>query len=290
MKIIKQSYYFLVHTNLLIAVAAMAQCALTYFFFETAFDWPIIVIEGAATLLLYNFSLWLSKPKDPLKSSYMRTRWVFENEWVLWGNSILAFIALLLAIREIHLFSLFFLAGVGLLSVAYSFPLFPYNGKWVGLRQLPGVKIFHIALVWVLSSVCLPAYELYLDGWQPDQLKLVSLFGLKFIFLIICTLPFDIRDIKQDSYYHLKTIPNMIGAVKAIRLCYILLFVHSSTILLTPFSLRLKIGILITNIGVALLLKTVVFRNSERYHYAYLLDFALVVQFFTVAIAISLFS
>ncbi len=267
----------------------MAQCALTYFFFQTTFDWPIIVIEGTATLLLYNFSLWLSKPKDPSKSAYLRTRWVFENEWVLWVNSALALIGLLLAVREIHLLSLFFLAGIGIVSVAYSFPFFPYNNKWVGLRQLPGVKIFHIALVWVLSSVCFPAYELYLNGWQPDVIKLVSLFCLKFVFLIICTLPFDIRDIKQDSYYHLKTIPNMIGAVKAIRLCYFLLLLHSIAILLTPFSLALKIGILVTNIGVALLLKTVVFRNAERYHYAYLLDFALVVQFITVAISIFLF-
>lgn len=267
----------------------MAQCALTYFFFETPFDWSIIAIEGAATLLLYNFSLWLSKPKDPSRSSYLRTRWVFKQEWILWMNSGVALAVLTLAIQQIHFLSLLFLGVIGLVSVAYSFPVFPYQGRWVGLRQLPGVKIFHIAFVWVLSSVCLPAYELYLNGWQPEAIKFTSLFCLKFIFIIICTLPFDIRDIKQDSYYHLKTIPNMIGAIKAIRLCYTLLFVHSLAILLAPFPWVLKIGVLTTNIGVALLLRTVVFRNADRYHYAYLLDFALVVQFITVAVSIFLF-
>lgn len=275
---------------MLIAAAAMAQCALTYFFFETRFDWSIIAIEGAATLLLYNFSLWLSKPKDPFKSSYLRTRWVFKHEWILWVNSGVAFVVLILAIQQIHLLSLLFLGAIGLVSVAYSFPVFPYQGKRVGLRQLPGAKIFHIALVWVLSSVCLPAFELYLNGWQPEVIKFTNLFCLKFIFIIICTLPFDIRDIKQDSYYHLKTIPNMIGAIKAIRLCYTLLFVHSAAILLAPFPWVLKIGVLTTNIGVALLLRTVVFRNADRYHYAYLFDFALVVQFLTVAVSIFLFS
>jgi len=268
----------------------MAQCALTYFFFQTKIDWSIIVIEGAATLLLYNFSLWLSKPKDPSKSIYLRTRWVFKNEWVLWLNSALGLLALVLAIINIHLQSVFFLVGIAFVSVVYSFPLFYYRDKWVGLRQLPGVKIFHIALVWVLSSVCLPVYELYLDGWSFELQNFLYLIGLKFIFIIICTLPFDIRDIKQDSYYHLKTIPNMIGADKAIGLCYMLLLLHSITILLSPFTASLKLGILVTNISVVLLLKTVVFRNAERYHYAYLLDFALVVQFVVVAASMLIYS
>ncbi len=268
----------------------MAQCALTYVFFDASFDYPIIAIEGAATLVLYNFSLVLSKPKDPDKSVYKRTRWIFKNEWILWLNTVMGIGVLAYAIFLIHWYSLVFLGFIGLVSVAYSFPLFHYRGKRVGLRQLPAVKIFHIALVWTLSSVCLPAFELYLDGHLLDIHRLLSLFVLKFIFLIICTLPFDIRDIQQDSYYHLKTIPSMLGAQKAIKLCYGLLCLHSISVLLTSFPWDLKVGVLTTNVLIALLLRNFVFRNKDRYHYAYLLDFALVVQFLTVLTSVTLHS
>lgn len=289
MNLLRRSYYFLIYTNLLIAGAAMAQCALTYIFFQADFDYAMIGIEGAATLMLYNFSLLLSRPKYPEQSKYRRTRWVFKYEWILWLNSGLATLVLVCAIFQIHLYSLLFLGGIGLFSVAYSFPLFPYRGKLVGLRQLPAVKIFHIALVWTLSSVLLPAFELYLDGTTIDMHRLSALFSLKFIFLLICTLPFDIRDIRQDSYYHLKTIPNMIGAKRAIVLCYVLLALHSTCVLLAVFPWSLKIGVLGTNLLIAIVLRTVVFRHAKRYHNAYLLDFALVMQFIFVLFSVHLF-
>ncbi|MFD1769707.1 hypothetical protein [Sphingobacterium suaedae] len=290
MNFLKQGYYFFIYTNLLIGGAAAAQCALTYIFFESAFNYSIIAIEGAATLLLYNFSLVLSKPKDPKASIYRRTRWVFQNEWILWLNSALAGAVLLYTVYHLHIYNLLFLTAIGGLSMAYSFPIFPYRGKMVGLRQLPGMKIFHIALVWTLSSVCLPAFQLHLDGLEIDHHRLLFLFLLKFVFLIICTLPFDIRDIQQDSYYHLKTIPSMLGAEKAINLCYLLLGLHSLGIVIADFQFPVKIGILLTNILIGIVLKRVVFRNRDRYHYAYLLDFALIVQFIFVACSVAIWS
>lgn len=289
MKPLKQLYYFLIYTNLLIAGAAVAQCALTYLFFDAPFDYYMMATEGGATLLLYNFSMLLSKPRDPEKSLYKRTRWIFRNEWLLWLNSGLALVVMLYAAYHIHLYSLFFLMGIGGMSIIYSLPILPYKGKWVGLRQLPGVKIFHIAWVWTLSSVCLPAFELYLDGVTIDMHILAWLFILKFIFLLICTLPFDIRDIRQDSYYHLKTIPNIIGAAKAISLCYALLAVHSAIIVLSDIQLEVRMGVLTTNLLIALILKQVVFRNANRYHYTFLLDFALIAQFLIVWLWVLLF-
>lgn len=278
----KHIYYFFIYTNLLIAGAAMAQCAVTYLFFDAPFDYFMIATEGGATLLLYNFSMLLSRPREPEKSPYKRTRWIFRNEWLLWMNSVLALFVLLYAAYHIHLYSLFFLGGIGVMSIIYSLPILPYKGKWVGLRQMPFIKIFHIAWVWTLSSVCLPALELYLDGIAVDMHVFFRLFVLKFIFLLICTLPFDIRDIRQDSYYHLKTIPNIIGADRAIMLCYGLLATHSLIILFSNIQSEIRMGILATNLLIALVLKHVVFQNANRYHYAFLLDFALIAQFLIV--------
>ncbi|QBQ42325.1 hypothetical protein E2P86_14685 [Sphingobacterium psychroaquaticum] len=290
MKLLRRVYYVLIFTNILIAVAAAAQCALTYLIFDQPYNLFIILIEGAATLLLYNFSFLLSKPKQPAESAYARTRWVFRYEWLLWLNMIIAACVLVYALFHVHLYTWLFLGVIGAVSILYSFPIIPYQGKWVGLRQLPAMKIFHIALVWTLSSVALPAVELWAQGETVDSVLFYSLFAFKFLFLVICTLPFDIRDIAQDSYYHLRTIPSMLGVEKAIRLCYILVAIHS---LLVVFSSAIpwpiKGGILATNLLIAIFYRFFIFEKKGHYHYTYLLDLALVLQFVFVLLSVALF-
>src|SRR5690606_32802739 len=136
-----------------------------------------------------------------------------------------------------------YLAFVGAVSVSYSFPFLKVNGKRGGLRQVTGVKLFYIALVWSLSSVGLPVVELWAEGmlvnwWVANYLGII-----KILFLLICTLPFDIRDMEQDSYYHLKTIPHILGEKRAILACYVMVVLHSILILLSPYPLAIKWGL-----------------------------------------------
>ncbi len=278
-----QVFHFFIHTNLLITAAASAQCALTYFIFQQPINYTIVLVEGSATLLLYNFSLYLSKPKQPALSPYLRTRWVFSHLWILYMLSACAALVLGYALKSMTWKPLLFLLGIAVFSVLYSFPLWKKEGHWVGLRQIPYIKLFHIAFVWVFSSVCLPYMDLYDRGIAISINLLITLAVLKFIFLIICTLPFDIRDIKQDSYYHLKTLPSVWGEQRAKNLCYLLLGAHSILIIFAPYAMLIKIGLLMTNLFIALCLQLLVFKKQGHYHYAYLLDFALVWQFIAVA-------
>ncbi|MDH5825304.1 UbiA family prenyltransferase [Sphingobacterium sp. SG20118] len=284
MDVLKKVYYFSIFSNILIALAAASQCVLTYIILGQEIDFYIVLIEGAATLALYNFSLILSKPQSPELSVYARTRWVFKYERLLWINTIIATLICLWCLFHIHPYAIFFLGVIGFVSVLYSLPIIPLHGRWGGLRQVPAMKIFHIALVWVLSSVFLPYIELYGNAVFVNTKLLYYLAFLKFIFLIICTLPFDIRDIKQDSYYHLRTLPSMLGEGRAKRLCYLLLGVHSLFILAAPYLLVFKIGLLLTNAIIYLLLRFLVFKTNEHYHYAYLLDVSLVLQFLVVVL------
>ncbi|MBE8720024.1 UbiA prenyltransferase family protein [Sphingobacterium pedocola] len=279
MGIVKNVYYFFIFSNLLIGTAAYVQCALTYMVLNKVPNSDILMIEGTATLLLYNFSLLLSKPKHPHESPYLRTRWIFKNEWLLWTNSILAFVLLACALIEVHLYTLLFLAGIGLLSLSYALPLFKINGVRGGLRQLPGLKLFHIAIIWSLSSVGLPVVQLWAEGGNMDWYAANYLGIAKVIFLLLCTLPFDIRDMQQDSYYHLKTIPRMLGEKKSIRLCYTLVLVHSILVLCSPYEGYIKIGLLITNLIIVLAMRFMIFPHIKQYHHVYLLDMALIIQF-----------
>ncbi len=284
MSFLRKIFYISIYTNILIALAAMAQCALTYIIFERPTNWYIVLVEGTATLLLYNFSLWWSKPKNPKESKFPRTRWIFNHEWVMWMNNGIALVILGYCLWHIHLYSFLFLGFIGALSLLYGMPLFTFHDRKVGLRQIPGAKIFHIALVWVCSSVVLPYVELLNMGDVIDRWVFVALCVLKFIFLIICTLPFDIRDIQQDSYYHLRTLPNMLGEQKAKKLTYVLVMLHCLLILIAPYLIGIKAGLILTNVLIFALLKLAVFKSKEHYHYAYLLDGSLVLQFLIVVL------
>ena len=290
MQFLRKAYYFLVFTNLLIALAAAAQCALTYLVFDRPFNPFIILIEGASTLLLYNSSLLLAKPKNPESSPYLRTRWIFSHTWLMKCNMVIAAILLGYALFHVHWFSFLFLGFIGFVSFLYSAPIIRREGKWGGLRQLPALKVFHIALVWTLSSVALPAVELYAQGDAVALDLFTSLFVFKFIFLLICTLPFDIRDMAQDSYYHLKTIPNIVGERNAIGLCYGLLVVHSLLFYVSVIGFPIKVGVLATNLLVAFILRFFVFKKKGHYHYTYLLDLVLVLQFLIVLLVLFIFS
>lgn len=282
MKQLRKIYNFIIFSNVLIAVAAMAQCLLTYIVLGLQSNWYIVGIEGAATLLLYNFSLLLSKPKNPQQSPYLRTRWVFGHEGIFWVNSTTAALILLYCLLHVHFYTWIFLAFVGLISAGYSLPIFRFAGRSGGLRQIPGLKLFHIAVVWSLSSVGLPVVEAWAEAIPIDWQIANTLGLLKILFLLICTLPFDIRDMKQDSYYHLKTIPHLIGEGRAKQLCYLLIIVHIFLLWAVPFGKHVKEGIILTDVLIGLVLHFVIFKKNVGYHQVYLLDVALMVQYLCV--------
>lgn len=279
---LRKIYHFIIFSNFLIAMAAVAQCLLTYMVLALQTNWYVVGIEGTATLLLYNFSLFLSKPKVPQNSPYLRTRWVFGHEGIFWTNSMAAVLLLLLCLWHVHFYTWVFLAVVGLVSIGYSLPVFRFKGRPGGLRQVPGLKLFHIALVWSLSSVGLPVVEAWAEGGHIDWQMANALGLLKILFLLICTLPFDIRDMKQDSYYHLMTIPHLIGERKAKLLCYIFIGVHAMLLVVLPFDVNVKAGIILTDVLIAIALYFVLFKKKASYHQVYLLDIALLVQYICV--------
>lgn len=92
---------------------------------------------------------------------------------------------------------------MGLLTVSYGIPklVVPIN-----LRSSKGLKIFLVALVWVGSTVFLPlAYATSM----PNSLS-PALVVSHFIFVLVATLPFEIRDLQQDAS-SLGTWPQLLG-------------------------------------------------------------------------------
>lgn len=279
MNIVKSLWKFLIFTNLLIALAAAAQTLLSYEIFALPYNFNIILLEFTSTILLYNLSIWLSKPNDPLHSPYERTRWIYGHMAVFWGLSSTAGLVLLYVLSQVQFETLLYLGIIGALSLAYALPIVKIGGKWKSFRHLPYIKVFHIALIWSLSTVGLVYVESINSLLNVTWESLIYLLGCKFLFILLVTLPFDIRDMKQDSYYHLKTVPLVLGRAKAKMLCYGLGILHIILVVNMPTSQAVKMGIIACDLLVLYLFKRRIFKDRNSFVDVYLLDLILVIQY-----------
>jgi 4-hydroxybenzoate polyprenyltransferase len=288
MKSLKAIWKMLVYTNLLIACAAGAQVLLSYDIFQLSYNFNIVLLEFLATLLLYNLSIWISKPKDYKSSPYERTRWIFGNMHIFWTLNAIASLLLIYVLTQIHLQTLMYLGFIGLVSLAYALPILKIQEQWRSFRHLPYIKVFHIALIWSLSTVGLVYVESSNDLQTVEWTSLLYLLSCKFLFILLVTLPFDIRDMKQDSYYHLKTVPLALGESKAQILCYILAVLHILLVIFIPTAFTVKIGMIGCDILVLFLLKTKIFKKKNSFLNVYLLDLVLVIQYVLCLFSLSL--
>lgn len=269
----------MIYSNLLIAFAAAAQVTLSYCILQIPINPYVILLEWSSTLLLYNFSLWLSMPKILGESPQPRTKWYFEHKRFTFVLSFFAVCVLFYSLLQLHSYSFYLLCIIGCLSLGYGLPIVYSKDGFITLRQVVGLKVFLIAFVWAFSTVGLPVTEYLATGGSVNLVLTISWAALVGMFILGVTLPFDIRDMKQDSIYHLKTIPLLIGVNKAKKLCYLLIGLHSLCLLvLTTFSIPVKEGLVLVDFFVLFFFYTSLFRQDTHYNDVYILDLVLILQ------------
>lgn len=90
----------------------------------------------------------------------------------------------------------------GVLTLFYVFPLFNF-------RSLSGVKIYIVALCWVIFTLLIPVFQSGFEVNCDVILKCIQ----RFLLIIILILIFEIIDLKED-HPELKTVPQTIGIKK----------------------------------------------------------------------------
>jgi len=273
----------LLFSNVFIAMCAVAQAMLTYRVLAIPVNGRVLLILGCATLALYNFSMILARPQDPAASPYRRVRWVFRHERSLWGWTGVALLLLSVLGTGLHLLSFALLALMGLMGLAYNLPFIRIAGspRLTGLRQITGIKLFYIGMMWAMSVVLLPVAEAYQNGFPVAWAAALKWMTCVLMFVVAITIPFDVRDIYQDRHYGLKTIPILIGERKAHALAASLLLVHAAWTGLSDYPAGIRLGLS----GISLLcLACIVFplARKNEYYYFLLLDGMLMLQFLAV--------
>lgn len=185
----------LIKTNLWVSVCFAGFVA----FFQMGLyelNWEVIGIAFFGTLSIYNFT------RIGTSISMMTSHKNLSSHFVLTIVGLFgAFICLIARGFEFGIF--IYLASLGLLSFLYSLPFTNF-----GLRAVPVLKLFLIALVWTGSSVGL-LLVVHHDIFRFEKL----LFSI-FFFVVGITIPFDIRD-KLTDERELKTVPQIIGVNRA---------------------------------------------------------------------------
>jgi hypothetical protein len=248
---------FLVYTNLLIsAVTATVSFGWATYLGSYEADLYAIVTFGA-TLFTYNLHRIL-RSKDRQNNYSHRHTWILQNPIILY---VLAAIGLGLCstiyfIYFIDFKSSIILAAVGVISITYAWRIKVHRKT---LRELPYVKIYLIALSWVLVCIVWPIVQE--EKNITDYWLIIS---ASYLYIFAATIPFDIRDYPFDSPEQ-RTIPHIIGernsllvGVLALLLSYLQLSSY------TNFSMN-NLLFVIAYLGMLVLLVFTRQKNHELY-------------------------
>lgn len=279
-KTLNKALDFLLFSNIFIALCAVAQAQVTYHLLGVECDKHVLGILFFSTLALYNFSTFMSKPAEPKKSPFRRVRWVHANYRLIITLTLIAVVSLLVIILFLSAASQVLLMFLGAIAVSYNLPLFSLGDKRFGLRNVPGLKLFLISLIWSLSCVLLPIVEL---GSSQSVIipaeETILLIAKRFLFITAITIPFDIRDLYQDKSYDLKTIPVVFGERKSYLVCQVLLVAYLTLLFLFTKSFDANFVALTLTI---LLTGWLIFKSEwkkNEYYYFFYLDGMMILQF-----------
>jgi len=278
-KYLRQTLDFLLFSNIYIAMCAVFQGMVTYWLLKVKPDEHILALLFCSTLALYNFSILLSKPQKPENSKFLRVRWIFSHYRLMITITIITALAIIPLSFFLNTSSRILLIGLGLISVAYSLPIFSFNDKRFGLRNIPGVKLFMIAMVWAGSCVLLPILEIDANNAAMISInETIILLAKRFLFIAAITVPFDIRDLFQDKSNELKTIPVILGEKNALLICQVFLVSY----LLLLFTLTEKFDSDFFALSLTILLSGwLIFKSKwkkNEYYYFLFLDGTMILQ------------
>jgi len=160
-----------------------------------------------STLFAYNFMRLARVHPMLLEGESVRHQSIYKLRAFLWALCIASGLMAFYFFMAIYAYVLFPLVIMAIVSMAYGLPIYKKPTGWLRLRDVPGLKIFLIAVIWAFVTDGLPVL---INGQKLEFLPLLE----RFLFVFAITIPFDIRDLRFDEF-NLATIPQYFGVRKA---------------------------------------------------------------------------
>jgi len=208
-KFLKLLFNFYINSSIHVALAVFSLLRITELYYGLPYNTSLSGVVFFGTITGYNFIKYAGIAKLHHKS-------LTENLKVIQIFSLLSFLLLVFFLSKLRITMLLYFIPLGVLTLLYAVPI--TKGFTRNLRNIPIVKIWIIALVWAISTVVLPL----LDANQKIDFSTYLMLIQRLLFVVILTLPFDIRDLRFDKR-SLQTLPQLLGVERTKKFGFILL-------------------------------------------------------------------
>ncbi|QWX83040.1 hypothetical protein H0I23_11280 [Cellulophaga sp. HaHaR_3_176] len=196
MKLLIRFFNFYINASIHVALAVLALLEVTDFLLNIPADNFLNTFVFFGTIAAYNF---VKYGVEAEKYILVATRYIKKIQ-------VFSIICLLIALYSMFFLSketLLFLLVMVALTGLYAIPVLPHTKN---LRNLGGLKVFIVALVWAGTTVVLPAIAISKVILWDIIIETIQ----RFLIVLILLIPFEIRDLAYDSP-DLKTIPQRFG-------------------------------------------------------------------------------
>jgi len=213
MSFCKKVFDFYIKSSLHLGLCVVSLYLVSIFKQQIDINYYLIICLFCSTIIVYNF----------IKYASTLPYYFFVQNAPIKKIQILSFIS-----GCFFLFSLFFLSWNTLVVGSILFfvcllYVFPINHSISNFRNRSKIKLFLVAICWSGSTVFLP----FIESSQIYYKDSFVLFFQFFVFVVICTIPFEIRDLKYDSNA-LRTIPQIFGIKKSKYISYVFILIFIS--------------------------------------------------------------
>lgn len=257
MQILKRIIDFYINSSIHVALAVCGLVWVTLLNFNVGADLDFVFFIFFATITGYNFVKYfgLAKFHHRRLASWLKAIQIF---------SLLCFVALAYYTFILKTETIFYFLGLGLITFLYAIPFLPKKifVEAGNLRAIGGLKIYVIAFVWTCVTVLIPLLN---ENYVLDN-DMVIEFVQRFLYVVIATLPFEIRDMKYDSL-KLATIPQKIGVYKT-KVIGVLLIVLVFLLEFFKDEFYVNKTIILSVICLLLLLFLLFSTKNQKYYYS----------------------
>lgn len=248
MKLIK----ILVYSNFVVSLSVGVLTSACASLFNNKHPFIIGIVALLSTFFIYNIQRIL-RLKGIGEDSSERLLWIKRNALQLLGLSslsVLSCLVLYFFVLGVE-WDILFLGISAIFGILYAFEFTP---NVEGLRDVPYIKIYLIAILWAMVTVIWP----YIRDLSYD-FPFALLFSV-FFYILACTVPFDIRDVYYDDQQK-RTIPQIFGQLGAKIIAVIFLVVSVVCLLSIASNLFSQIWFYLAYLGMFIL---IIFSNEQR--------------------------
>lgn len=208
MTALKNIFDFYINSSIHVALGVVALTIVSLIHFDLQVETDLLGFVFFGSVTGYNFVKYAGIAKLHHLS-------LAKNLRMIQIFSLFCFFALFYFAFQVEFEVLIVAAILGLFTALYAIPVL--SGK-KNLRDVAGLKVFVIALIWAGVTVLFPIVQAEKSIGNSVVLEICQ----RFLFVLILILPFEIRDLKYDNE-SLQTLPQRLGVTKVKIFGYLLI-------------------------------------------------------------------